>query len=116
MEIRASRQDELAELNGALHDRWLKVDELIQEGDVVRIPVTTAPDSRPRDSAFRSELRIEPVESLNLTDREQIGSYDLNFIELIAADPSLKFHCNIPIELEIRLRQLPVTILLADRE
>jgi tetratricopeptide (TPR) repeat protein len=109
-------QADLSELNDALHDRWLKVDELTQEADVVRIPITTAPDSRPRDSAFRTELRIEPVESVLLADREQIGSYDLSFIELIAADRSLRFHCNIPIELEIRLRQLPVTILLADRE
>jgi len=116
MRALASTQADLAELNDALHDRWINVDELIHEGDVVRIPITTTPDFRPRDSAFRGELRIEPVESLVLTDREQIGSYDLNFIELIAAERNLRFHCNIPIQLEIGLRQLPVTLLLADRE
>lgn len=112
MRVLAATQQDLSELNDALHDRWLDLDGLRHEGYVVRIPLSATPSRRPRDSSFDRELRIEPVEEVVLTDTECIGSYDLNFIEVQEAGCRLRFHFNIPVELEIRLRQLPATLAL----
>lgn len=101
---------DLAEVNRLLHDCWLDIDRLRHRAEEFEVPLTSSPKSKAKVEDFSRTLRITPVVSVDLEDVEEVGFYDLDFLELAPGQDILRFHCNIPLKLDLRLGSTPLRV------
>lgn len=106
---------ELTEVNRLLHDCWLDIDGLSHQSEEFEVPLTSSPKSKAKLEDFSRSLRITPVVSVDLEDVEEVGFYDLDFLELAPGQDILRFHCNIPLKLELQLGSTPLRVTIEGR-
>lgn len=114
MKVSVSEPSDLEAVNSILHDHWCDVDRIERRGESLLLPISGTSRSRPRSADFSKMLVVNPVRAVLIDDREKIGYYDLNHIEIHPDRSLLVLEFNIPIRIEITLGGLPVVLEVLD--
>ena len=109
MIVRVKTISELAELSDAVHDSWLDVDSIEFDKYVgkVRFRLHELLSLGTKGDAV---LEVDNVTELHLVDTEKVGLYDVCWIEYIPDAKLLVFHTGVPLELEVRISGIDMTL------
>lgn len=109
-EEHARNQSDLAQLSAAVHDQFFDLDALPTDRGCDELRIVLYEVGRRRRREWKGELIIRRVIDWDADDRAGIGWCDIGEITFDATDGCLVLRSNFPLELNVRVAELDVTL------